>query len=42
MLFLEGGPSHRMGAHPCCFAPNGIEGYALEPQEGADTGELAI
>ena len=30
ILFLEGGPPHEMGAHPCCFQPGRIEGIALE------------
>ena len=30
VLFLEGGPSHRHGAHPCCFEPGHIDGIALE------------
>ena len=29
ILFLEGGPPHEMGAHPCCFIPGNIEGVAL-------------
>ena len=29
ILFLEGGPPHEMGAHPCCFQPGRIEGIAL-------------
>ena len=29
ILFLEGGPPHEMGAHPCCFQPNRISGVAL-------------
>jgi len=32
MLFLEGGPPHFMGAHPCCFQPGRIRGVALEAQ----------
>ena len=28
--FLEGGPPHEMGAHPCCFRPFEISGVALE------------
>ena len=27
--FLEGGPPHQMGAHPCCFRPFEISGLAL-------------
>ena len=34
ILFLEGGPPHHRGAHPCCFAPNTIDGIALARQEG--------
>ena len=30
MLFLEGGPPHFMGAHPCCFQPERIQGVALQ------------
>jgi len=29
ILFLEGGPPHEMGAHPCCFRPGEIKGTAL-------------
>ena len=29
VLFLEGGPPHDRGAHPCCFKPGEIEGVAL-------------
>ena len=29
ILFLEGGPPHQMGAHPCCFIPGNTEGIAL-------------
>ena len=29
VLFLEGGPPHEMGAHPCCFPPGEIQGIAL-------------
>ena len=29
MLFLEGGPPHELGAHPCCFKPGRIKGIAL-------------
>ena len=28
--FLEGGPPHELGAHPCCFLPGEIDGIALE------------
>lgn len=30
LLFLEGGPPHEMGAHPCCFAPSDTTGLALK------------
>ncbi len=30
ILFLEGGPPHELGAHPCCFQPGEIQGVALE------------
>lgn len=29
IMFLEGGPPHELGAHPCCFAPGQIKGIAL-------------
>ena len=29
VLFLEGGPPHEMGAHPCCFKPGEINSVAL-------------
>ena len=29
VLFIEGGPPHEMGAHPCCFRHGEIEGVAL-------------
>ena len=29
VLFIEGGPPHELGAHPCCFRPGGVEGIAL-------------
>ena len=29
VLFLEGGPPHELGAHPCCFRPGEIEGVAF-------------
>lgn len=32
MLFLEGGPPHFMGAHPCCFRPDRIAGVALDAE----------
>ena len=35
ILFLEGGPPHEMGAHPCCFQPGRIEGVALEDRNQA-------
>lgn len=30
ILFLEGGPPHFMGAHPCCFPAGATTGVALE------------
>lgn len=30
MRWLEGGPGHAQGAHPCCFEPGKIDGIALE------------
>ena len=33
MVFLEGGPPHFMGAHPCCFPAGRIDGIALETQK---------
>ena len=30
ILFLEGGPPHELGAHPCCFRDGEISGLALE------------
>ena len=32
-VFLEGGPPHEMGAHPCCFAAGKIDGVALSAPE---------
>ena len=29
LLFIEGGPPHELGAHPCCFPPGRIDGLAL-------------
>ena len=29
-LFLEGGPPHCLGSHPCCFRPGEIHGVALK------------
>ena len=29
VLFIEGGPPHELGAHPCCFPPGRIDGVAL-------------
>lgn len=29
LLFLEGGPPHPLGAHPCCFKPFDTNGLAL-------------
>lgn len=34
MVLLEGGPPHFMGAAPCCFPTNRIDGVALEAQHG--------
>ena len=34
MLFLEGGPPHELGAHPCCFREGRISGVALEDRNG--------
>ena len=39
MLFLEGGPPHFMGAHPCCFPPGRIREVALEAHDADGTGE---
>ena len=33
VLFLEGGPPHEMGAHPCCFPAGEINGVALESRK---------
>ena len=30
ILFLEGGPPHELGGHPCCFLKGEIDGVALE------------
>ena len=30
ILFLEGGPPHELGAHPCCFQDFRVSGTALE------------
>ena len=35
ILFLEGGPPHHEGAHPCCFPVGKIQGLALSPLPGA-------
>ena len=35
ILFLEGGPPHHEGAHPCCFPVGKIQGLALAPLPGA-------
>lgn len=35
LLFLEGGPSHQSGAHPCCFARGEIDGIALSARLAA-------
>ena len=44
MLFLEGGPPAELGAHPCCFAGDEIEGVALKdraaPRDVSDIQEL--
>lgn len=37
MVFLEGGPPHFMGAHPCCFPAGRIDGIALEASTCAST-----
>ena len=40
VFFLEAGPPHGLGAHPCCFATGSINGIALLPQyiiNGPDT-----
>ena len=34
MIFLEGGPPHELGAHPCCFREGRISGVALEDRNG--------
>ena len=36
-LFLEGGPPHFAGAHPCCFEEGRIAGVALKSRPGALT-----
>ena len=33
VVFLEGGPPHEMGAHPCCFLGGEIDGVALESRK---------
>lgn len=32
VLFLEGGPPHKLGAHPCCFNAGDTTGIALSPR----------
>ena len=32
LLFLEGGPPHEMGAHPCCFEIGNTYGVAMKDQ----------
>ena len=34
LLFLEGGPPHELGAHPCCFPAGRITGIAMHPNPG--------
>ena len=34
VLFIEGGPPHHFGAHPCCFRFGEIEGVALTGRNG--------
>ena len=34
MLFIEDGPPHELGAHPCCFREGRISGAALEDRNG--------
>ena len=42
VLFLEGGPPHEMGAHPCCFPEGRISGVALEDARApADANRLS-
>ena len=36
VLFLEGGPPHELGAHPCCFLNGEIDGVALEDRNKRD------
>ena len=36
ILFLEGGPPHELGAHPCCFKAFDITGVALSPRYDAE------
>ena len=38
VLFIEGGPPHELGAHPCCFQPGKIEGIALSDRNGGTQG----
>ena len=32
IAFLEGGPPHHLGAHPCCFPIGETQGRALTPK----------
>ena len=32
VTFLEGGPPHHLGAHPCCFPTGETQGLALTPK----------
>ena len=36
-LFLEGGPPHGLGAHPCCFRPDDVRGVALSDRNAEET-----
>ena len=36
IMFLEGGPPHELGAHPCCFPPGYIDGIALSASKEAN------
>ena len=37
VLFIEGGPPHQMGAHPCCFSPGQTYGVALANRNPRET-----
>ena len=37
LKFLEGGPPHELGAHPCCFRAYEIAGVALENRNNHDS-----